>query len=353
MEMELENFNKNTKNLIYNSYNIYFEDINKKKGILIIIQGGSATGKSTFAKKLINMFGVNKCNHINRDWYMVHWTLKLISEDCNIKLKDITPELYRRCHRLYIDSGKKWAPLMNQDMSRDIFDGLQRGNIVIVDTLATMFDSIETIIPDIATSAYRINFWLHRNNIITEDETINRLGMDLKSQFSAHGETSLYNPFHDRINWSKSISGSESDSENNDWHLQSHLSISIGWTNIKDNILNHLCNEIKTMYDYNQSIPRVPVLEQTMDYSLLELVQILKDMNGIKEFFCQYGYTVSSYVPDAVGIKYIVVLNQIWKPKWAREARGRFYYIGDLTKKVIPLKDALQRLMMVFTVKYR
>ena len=329
--------------------NINFEDINKKKGILIIIQGGSATGKSTFAKKLINMFGVNKCNHINRDWYMVHWTLKLISEDCNIKLKDITPELYRRCHRLYIDSGKKWAPLMNQDMSRDIFDGLQRGNIVIVDTLATMFDSIETIIPDIATSAYRINFWLHRNNIITEDETINRLGMDLKSQFSAHGETSLYNPFHDRINWSKSISGSESDSENNDWHLQSHLSISIGWTNIKDNILNHLCNEIKTMYDYNQSIPRVPVLEQTMDYSLLELVQILKDMNGIKEFFCQYGYTVSSYVPDAVGIKYIDGINQIWKPKWAREARGRFYYIGDLTKKVIPLKDALQRGIEVLT----
>ena len=329
---------------------INFSTIEKKKGVLILLQGGSATGKSTFAKRLIQMFGKEKCNHINRDWYMVHWTLKLNGEDDDITYSNITPELYQRCYKMYIDSGKKWAPQMNQHMSRDIFDGLQRGNIVIVDTLATMFDSIETIIPQVAKDAYRISFWLHRNQMITDEESSNRLGMDMTSQLAAHGDTSIYNPFNSRINWMKSISGSESEAGNNDWYLQTHLSLSIGWSNIKSGLLYHLTDKIHHMYNYNQSIPRVPVLEQTTDLSLQELVQVLKDMNGIEEFFTQYAYTVSTYVPDVVGIKYIDGMNQIWQPKWAREARGRFYYVGDMAGgKVVPMKDTLQRGIEVLT----
>ncbi|NBP02545.1 MAG: HD domain-containing protein [Proteobacteria bacterium] len=324
--------------------------IGKKKGVLILLQGGSASGKSSFAKRLIELFGKEKCNHINRDWYMVHWTLKNNGEDDNITLDSITPELYQRCYKMYIASDKKWAPQMNQHMSRDIFDGLQRGNIVIVDTLATMFDSIETIIPQVAKDAYRISFWLHRNKLISEEESSTRLGMEMSSQLSAHGDVSLYNPFNSRINWMKSVSGSESEDGNNDWYLQTHLSISIGWTNIKNGLIYHLGEKILQMYHYNQSIPRVPVLEQTTELNLQELVQVLKDMNGIDEFFTQYAYTVSTYVPEVVGIKYIDGMNQIWQPKWAREARGRFYYVGDkFGGKVVPLKDTLQRGIEVLT----
>jgi len=323
---------------------IPFSSIDKNKGILILVQGGSSSGKSAFSRNLVNYLGADKCDHINRDWYMVHWTQKMNGVRDNITLDQITPELYQACYKKYIDSGKKWAPQMNNHMMLDIYDGLQQGKIVIVDTLATMFDAIEGIVHEIAKNAYRISFWLHRNELITETETKGRLGMELSAQLSAHGETTLYNPFNKRINWTKMLSATEGDQDS---PFQSHLSISVGWTGIKQNIINHLSDKILDMYAYNQSIYRVPVLSQTLDLTLLELVQKLNDFSSLVEFFKRYAYTVSNYVPGAAGIKYIDGINQIWRPKWAREARGRFYYVGG--DKVIPLKDTLQRGIEILT----
>ena len=321
---------------------IPFSTLDKKKGILILVQGGSSTGKSTFSLNLVNHFGTDKCVHINRDWYMVHWSQKMTG--INDKIGHITPTLYQTCYKKYIDSGKKWAPQINNHMMNDIHDGLQQGKIVIVDTLATMFDAIEGIIPEIATNAYRISFWLHRNELITETETMGRLGMELSAQLSAHGVTSLYNPYNKNINWMKMISATEGDEDS---PYQSHLSISVGWTGIKQSIINHLLDKILEMYEYNQTLPRVPVLDQTYDLTLVELVQKLKDLNSLEDFFKQYAYTVSKHIPGAVGIKYIDGINQIWRPKWAREARGRFYYVVD--NKVISLKDTLQRGIEILT----
>ena len=346
-----------------------FSEINKKKGVLIMLQGGSSSGKSTFAQKLMTLIGQEKCTYCARDWYMVHEILKSIGERTNITDEDISPELfqqcykiyidseryispvlYQLCYKMYIDSGKKCAPQINKHMCDDIFTGLQRGNVVIVDTMATMFDSIETIIPEVAKNAYRVSFWLHRNQLITEEETKGRLGMDMKSQIGAHGTMTIYNPFNSTLNWSKTISGSEKDNGENDNYLQSHLSISVGWTGIKNKIIAHLCEKFTEIYAYNQRIPRVPVIDQTMDMSLLELVQKLKDVNGIEEFFGQYNYSLSRYIPGAIGIKYVEGINQIWKPKWSREARGRFYYIGG--EKVVPLKNTLMRGIEVLTISH-
>lgn len=325
---------------------ISFDCLNKKKGVLIFIQGGSSAGKSSFALKLVEKIGRDKSVHINRDWYMVHWAQKMNG----IKEKNIliTPSLYQKCHKLYTDSNKRWAPQMNNHMMKDIYEGLQLGKIVIVDTMATMFDSIETIIPKIANDAYRISFWLHRNTIITEEETKGRLGMELSVQVKAHGETTLYNPFNKSINWTNMISSTETSlTEDNDSPFRSHLAISVGWTGIKDHIIDYLSDKLISMYEYNQSIQRVPVLEQTNDLTLVQLVQKLKDMGAIEEFFSQYTYSLSKHIPDVIGIKYIDGMNQIWRPKWAREARGRFYYIGG--DKVIPLKETLQRGIEILT----
>lgn len=325
-------------------FNTLFSEISfpKNKGILIIVQGGSSSGKSSFSHNLINYFGKDKSIYVNRDWYMVHWTLKMT----NSTFDEINPTLYQSCYKKYIDSGKKWAPQINNHMMNDIHEGLQQGKIVIVDTLATMFDAIEGIIPSIANDSYRISFWLHRNQLITENETKNRLGMELSAQLSAHGDTTLYNPYNKHINWIKMISATEGE-EKEENPFKAHLSISVGWTGIKQNIINHLSDKILGMYAYNQSITRVPILQQTYDMTLVELVQKLNNLNAIDEFFSQYSYIVSKYVPGTVGIKYIDGMNQIWRPKWAREARGRFYYVdGD---KVIPLKDTLQRGIEILT----
>jgi hypothetical protein len=87
-----------------------------------------------------------------------------------------------------------------------------------------------------------------------------------------------------------------------------------------------------------------------MKMNLCELLQKLKDFGGldaIEEFFKQNAFKVNKDVPGVVGIKYIEGINQIWRARWAREARGRFYYIGG--EKVIPIKDTLQRGIEVLT----
>ena len=92
---------------------------------------------------------------------------------------------------------------------------------------------------------------------------------------------------------------------------------------------------------------RVPALDETNDLSLIQLVQKLKDSRVLVDFFMENAYTVSRHTPGAVGIKYVDGINKIWRPKWAREARGRFYYVDS--DKVIPLKDSLQRGIEILT----
>lgn len=44
---------------------------------------------------------------------------------------------------------------------------------------------------------------------------------------------------------------------------------------------------------------------------------------------------------NVIGMKYLDGLNRLWKTTWAREARGRFYYVD--TDGVVTLKEGLQR----------
>jgi hypothetical protein len=103
--------------------------------------------------------------------------------------------------------------------------------------------------------------------------------------------------------------------------------------------------------DTDQFIPRIPIINETYDMTLIELVQTLNDIGGLEaivQFFTAHSYIVKTYIPGVVGIKYIDGVNQIWQPLWSREARGRFYYIGSGIK-VIELKSALQRGIEVLT----
>lgn len=352
---EIEQFVKSSHPEYLNtlfSQSISIESIDKKQGVLLFIQGSSASGKSTFAKKLIERFG-DHCSHVNRDYYMVRQTMKIMGETPIQSFDEITPELYQRCHQKYVNSGKLWASQINDGMRRDISEGLQLGKIVIVDTLATMFDAIDGIIPDNAKDAYRMAFWIHRNQLITDAESTNRLGMVLSTQLEVHGDKSIWNPLNNRVSWSKMISATESRDIDVDWKNQAHLSISVGWNGIKEHILTYLFDQIELMYQYNQTLPRVPILNQSMHMTLLELVQELNNIGGLEaivQFFSTYAYTVSRYIPGVIGIKYIDGVNQIWQPNWAREARGRFYWIGlEKGTRVVELKSALQRGIEIIT----
>jgi chloramphenicol 3-O-phosphotransferase len=326
---------------------ITIESVKKNQGVLILLQGTSASGKSTFARNLEFRFG-DACVVINRDFFMIRQTMKFVGDEPIKTIEEMTPTVYSKYCAIYQANKKSISDHVNSGMSRAIHEGLQCGKIVVVDTMATMFGEIQAILPDIAKDAYRISFWFHRNTFITEEESIGRLGLSLETQLSIRGNQLVWNPFNEKINWFNNVSCTESDlSDEKKLWTQPHLSISLGWNHTKGHILDHLFYKIGEMYVYNQSIPRIPILDQTMDMTLLELIQRLNTIGGldaITQFFLPYAYTVNRQIPGVIGIKYKDGINQIWQPKWAREARGRFYWIGmSQDTVVIELKSALQR----------
>lgn len=85
-------------------------------------------------------------------------------------------------------------------------------------------------------------------------------------------------------------------------------------------------------------------LQETVDMHLDQLVFYLYKQGGMKllnQFFEQHRYIVKQIGEHVVGIKYIDGANRLWRTKWAREARGRFYYVDE--NEVITLKEGLQR----------
>lgn len=344
-------------------YDEYLKTNKLGQGILIQMCGSSSCGKSYIANKIsthLNSIGV-KTIIVNRDKYMVKSSMNMMGNRFNIT-DEISPELYNKCYNFYLSKNKSYAGKINESMRDDITEGLQQGWIVILDTMMTMYSApVQNVLPENVKEAFKINIWVHRNDLITEDESLNRLGMSLKQQIEVYeGSSNVMNCFRENIFWTDLISLTEKKDLNDVKINQSHLSFSFGKTGIKNHILNHMFNIIQNIYNYNKTIWRIPLLDDTMNYTLPELLHILYindgTMNGIqqiKNFFSTYAYRViqpfkeTKYQDRLIGIKYIDGINNIWKPKWAREARGRFYYLTK--EKVIPLKDALQRGIEVLT----
>jgi len=361
-----EGYSKTKKEIfedVMSSYEEYMETLkspfnpallNKKQGTIIFLNGSSGAGKTTLAIKLLEKFGV-KAIWCNRDFLMVLITLERLGKKPIKSYEEITPELYNWCHAEYVKSKKAWASQINAAMRREIAEALQLGKIVLVDTLAAMYESVTSFLPDNAIHAYRVVIWLHRNQPFTEAETTGRLGMSLPLQLSIHGEKSLLNPLPLNINWFNMSPATESGvtatGELKEEAYQSFLGLTFcGRVGAMNHVLDHVCEKIKEIHTYQKTLPKIPVLAQTYDMILIELVQRLKDVGGLEaivQFFTAYSYTVNRYIPDVVGIKYIDGMNQIWQPLWSREARGRFYYIGS--EKVVELKSALQRGIEVLT----
>lgn len=176
---------------------ILFEDLKKTNGILILLQGDYISGKSALANYLIINLGSAKC--------------------------------------IYVKSGKQ----NNKAMMNSIDDGLIAKKIVIVNTIVTMFDDIETIIPSSAKDAYRIAFWSHYTGINNEFDN---------QQLTYYKD--IYNPFDSKINWQKQIALTETEisAGNVEDYLKVHLAITIGSEGGKNHIMKHLINKIEAMF---------------------------------------------------------------------------------------------------------
>ncbi len=193
----------------------------RRCGILIQLCGPSSAGKTTLARWLKDQLTDRGCiaHILSRDIYTVREALRqgccttLTQEVWAESGEKITPEIYQVAYRHYVNSGKAYSDAINFAMKADIQAGLQRGHIIILDTLMTMYPFAlkNALLPECAEKAFRLNLWVHRNTLITEEEAAGRLGMTLEEQLSVHSSTGpAWNPFPSKLAWHSLISATES-----------------------------------------------------------------------------------------------------------------------------------------------
>ena len=211
-------------------------------------------------------------------------------------MEDITPQIYSQAIKYYKDRNKSFRENIDRDVRNSVTDGLFNGEVVFLDTLMTAHPaSAVCVLSDAVKRAFRIDLWSFREDLITEEESLSRLGMDLKTQISVHGQRSYINPFQKSVPWKLITPVTEKDELDHEDINKPHLALTCSWSGCKDHILDHLLERIKEIYDFNQSIPRFMALRHTQHMHLDELVCFLHQHGGnsvIQEFFDYYLYRV-------------------------------------------------------------
>ena len=136
----------------------YITITRKNKGIIIQLLGTSFSGKKTFAKKLIEIFGSDKI--------------------------------------IYIYSNQN-------NIIADCLNAINTGKIVIINILISQYLDIVKQLPEIIKNSYKINFWCFRNKLMYCDDI---LDINLQEQIKLYGNCNIYNPFQNDLDWKKLIS---------------------------------------------------------------------------------------------------------------------------------------------------
>lgn len=182
----------------------------KPRGILIQLCGASGAGKSTIGRWLAEQFEARSCKVlvVARDTYMVRESLKQRGLPTDAPW---SPILYRECYDYYVGTGKAYSADINAAMKSAIAEALRKSYIVILDTLMTMYaGAVKSVLPESADKAFRLNLWVHRNSLMTEEEALGRLGMTLDEQLAVTGETGpCWNPFPAGLLWRTLVSATE------------------------------------------------------------------------------------------------------------------------------------------------
>jgi hypothetical protein len=355
-----EAFNESIKDKDDSDICSFLEDTKLNKGLIIYINGTSASGKTTYALKIIEKLksiGIDKkmiCN-ISRDLYIINYYLKN-NKSSMITDQEINPELYQKAYAFYELNHKENFKIINLEISNDIAKTLINGGIVVIHSLITRFPSINTIIPDIAINTPKISIWIDRNKLITTRDAEDRLGISIDLQIKLHGDCNFVNPLSSHnLNWYNLISITEFDDHDIIKRVDKsrpHLTLTTGWNNCCEKNINYLLeNLVKKIYNYNQSISKLLSLEDVTDMTDIQLLEYLGSIDKIKEFFNLYHYKVY-IIGDIVGIKYIDGINKIWRPLWARKMRGKYYHVNPITSKITVIKDSLIRGMEILPKKY-
>lgn len=303
------------KNIVVDSVQDISTD---KKGVLIQVLGSSSSGKSSFVEqfcKELSNKGIFYCV-ATRDTIMI----EVVEEKWG---KQINYAAYRQ---IYADH--KLSKLVNERMNVKICQALDSNSLVIVDTVAVLYNAAKFIIPQNARNALKISIFIDRGEEIQEQDG-KRLNISLEEQLKLFGQKSaaftlpcIPTPTDTKLNLNlfnlSAISTSRNFSKASECSSRPHIVLHYFWNKAsnRDTFIGHYIPKI-------QSIIGRPI--PTDEMNPISLLNHLGSCDKIQSFFSEQGYTVSIYGNGKlVCIKYMDGRVK-WKTAWGRSLRGSVF----------------------------
>jgi hypothetical protein len=356
-------FREEFKQTINKSFDfIKFKRDEGLRGCVIEMAGMSGSGKSYLLDNIVNYLITKDVNPVNpnailvveRDLIMANIVLKRIGEpECLKKPVGIKyDKVYKEYKRLKLSS------TVNKKMSKMISDGIRHGKIIIVDTMANLFQGCDSMYPDSMIDTFKIAIDVLRNDVLTEEDS-NRMNITLEKQINIFGDLSLLNWIPKdslpkktgmgRLKQLSTISSSQMvESTNKNIHSKTrpHLRHQLSWTLGHENLhklLDYVA--IGVEYETNNYIN-----ESESDITCL--ISYLYSLNGnaeVKNFFSERAYMCScptlmkntKFENSTFYIKYLEHCR-IFNMKFSRQGRGSIF-MKLPSEKIVCIKNLLQR----------
>ena len=267
-------------------------------GNLIMIQGSSATGKSTFsetfARELAEIYGSENVINISRDYCMKY----IIMEYCKTKPEysstDFLTKSYDFFYAIYA-SDKKFSGLVNDYLASIVNDGLLSNKIVILDTQLTMFSAVSFLFKKIpaAEKSFIMSILVGRNSPYTEEDS-NRLGATLAKQLSAIREYSTFSPLPNGLNPAAISSRNTLDDPSKAPVYQPHVALQTEWYYM-DLTRQDALKRIALARNSSSGTQKDCTPKTCLEFLNKKLQEYNYDMDKVKDFMQNLGLDLHNY----------------------------------------------------------
>jgi hypothetical protein len=317
-----------------------YRTLNLEGGVLILLCGSSASGKTTLGINIRDQLtdaGL-PATIIRRDLLLINTCFYHMGRPRS----GVFADDYAMAYQYYVENNKKLSAEINAHMAKQIEWNLCERKIVVVDSVMCLYKPIRYLLGTWAQTSLQFQLLPLRNQVFTEKD-IRHSHMSLDDQVRMFGDRDALCPIPSDANGEllKPTPGK--------------VVLDVPWNGATEQVLHQYLQDIKDLY---QKFPDylLPTLDQTADMDLHQLVSYLYGRGQIEAFFRRYNYNVkwvrlpdSTGTYDILGIRYIERINHIWKYPWAVQARGAFFIVDHEQQCVYTTKQLLPRGVEVAT----
>ena len=337
-------------------------------GVIIFLYGPSASGKSSCVKTLSDFFESNSIPFvtIERDNLMTQVVADDLGESYDgTKAVGSRYQIYRQHYE-----SKKLGPKVNELMKSQIAYGIATNQVVIIDSLMTLYRPIEFVLPPTAKSAFKIGIHCVRNELLTEADG-DRLGISLVKQLGLIKDRTIFSWLPESVSGKNYVPGTlkmitpittamdmstirDLSRPTTSFVTAWSSKCSIGMDEIIRQLGIFLSDKIKQSAETSAETPNTE-----SEMGIVQYVNHLYKKFGFDHmqeiiesqcFNCSVPFQVKNtpYAGQYLKIKYFDHCR-FWKAKWARESRGVILRLDTETDQFICDKMLLQRGAEVLT----